>query len=74
MIINAILEMDEKKLQDSVKQHRITTCGYGPMSTAIVASRQLGAKKAELLSYHTSGDIIKDYNAVVGYMAAKITL
>ena len=74
MIIDAILEMDEKKLQDTVKRHRITTCGYGPMSVAIIASRQMGAKKAELLSYHTSGDIIKDYSAVVGYMSAKITL
>ena len=74
MIIDAILEMDEKKLHDTVKRHRITTCGYGPMSVAIIASRQMGAKKAELLSYHTSGDIIKDYSAVVGYMSAKITL
>ena len=73
MIIDAILEMDETKLQDTVRRNRITTCGYGPMSVALITSKQLGAKKAELLSYHTSGDIIKDYNAVVGYMSAKIT-
>jgi AmmeMemoRadiSam system protein B len=73
MIIDAILEMDETKLQDNVRRNRITTCGYGPMSVALVASKQLGALKAILLSYHTSGDIIKEYSAVVGYMSAIIT-
>ncbi len=73
LVIDAILEMDEEKLQRVVREHRITTCGYGPVSAALVASKLAGAGEAELLSYYTSGDIIGDYSAVVGYAALKIT-
>jgi hypothetical protein len=48
-------------------------CGYGPVSAALVASKLLGAIKAEILSYSTSGDITGDASSVVGYAAAKIT-
>jgi AmmeMemoRadiSam system protein B len=73
LVIDAILEMDEEKLQRVVREHRITTCGYGPVSAALVASKLAGASRAELLSYYTSGDIIGDHSAVVGYAALKIT-
>jgi len=73
MVIDAILEMNEEKLQRVVREHRITTCGYGPVSAALVASKLAGAGEAELLSYYTSGDIIGDHSAVVGYAALKIT-
>ncbi len=73
LVIDAILEMDEEKLQRTVREHRITTCGYGPVSASLVASKLAGAGGAELLSYYTSGDIIGDYSAVVGYAALKIT-
>ena len=56
-----------------MRSHRVTMCGYGPVSAAIVASKMLGAEKAELLAYHTSGDVTGDHSAVVGYAAAKIT-
>ena len=72
-VLNAIQEMDEKKLQESVKKHRISTCGYGTISAALVYSKLKGATKAEVLSYYTSGDIIGDNSAVVGYASAKIT-
>ena len=42
-------------------------CGVGPTSAAIVATKMLGAKKAMLLSYKTSGDITGDFSRVVGY-------
>lgn len=73
MIIEAILAMDEARLQRVVHENRLTTCGYGPVSAALVASRLDGAKKAELLTYYTSGDITGDHGGVVGYAAAKIT-
>jgi AmmeMemoRadiSam system protein B len=73
LVLDSILELDEAKLQNQVFLHRITTCGYGPISTAIVASKLLGAKKAELLSYYTSGDIIGQYSGVVGYASVKIS-
>jgi len=72
MVIDSILKLDESLLQKNVLAHRISTCGYGPVSAVLVASKALGAGKAELLSYHTSGDVTGDYSAVVGYAALKI--
>jgi len=73
MVIESILSLDEEALQERVRSNRISMCGYGPVSAVIVASKMLGAKGAELLAYHTSGDVTGDYSAVVGYAAAKIT-
>jgi MEMO1 family protein len=73
LVLDAIEAMDEKRVQETVESHRITMCGYGPVSVAIIASKKLGADRAEILSYHTSGDITGDRGAVVGYASAKIT-
>lgn len=73
LVIEAILEMNEVILQEKVRSNRITTCGYGPISVAIVVSKILGSKNTELLSYYTSGDIIGDYRDVVGYASVKIS-
>lgn len=72
-VIERIVAMDEAALQSWVKGQRVTMCGYGPVSAALVASKMLGATKAEALSYSTSGDISGDLSAVVGYASAKIT-
>ena len=72
-VLDAIKALDEKQLQESVKHHHITTCGYGPVSATMVFSKLHGATKGEVLSYYTSGDITGDNYAVVGYASAKIT-
>jgi MEMO1 family protein len=72
-VLDAILDMDEELLHRSVKQYHITTCGYGPVSATLVYSKLKKATKAEILTYYTSGDIIGDNRAVVGYASAKIT-
>ncbi|MBC7130123.1 AmmeMemoRadiSam system protein B, partial [Candidatus Bathyarchaeota archaeon] len=51
----------------------ITACGYGPIISLIVAAKELGAKKAKLLCYKTSGDVSGDYSSVVGYAAVQFT-
>lgn len=73
LVLSCIEEMNEKKLQQEVQRNNISMCGYGPVSAAIIASKLLGANKAEVLSHHTSGDITGDLGAVVGYAAARIT-
>lgn len=73
LVLEAIEAMDENKLQEVVQKNRISMCGYGPVSATLVASKLLGANKAEVLSHHTSGDITGDMGAVVGYAAARIT-
>lgn len=72
LILDSVKAMDERTLQETVKENRITTCGYGPMSVALIVSKDKGASKAELLQYYTSGDIIRDYRSVVGYASFKI--
>ncbi|MDI6917477.1 MAG: MEMO1 family protein [Thermoplasmatales archaeon] len=63
MAIDAILELDSKKLFEAVKQNNITMCGYGPVISMLEA---VNGKKAALLKYATSGDI-QPMNDVVGY-------
>ncbi len=72
-VIERIVSLEEVALQEWVHSHRVSMCGYGPVSAAIVASKRLGAQKAELLAYHTSGEVTGDLSSVVGYAAAKIT-
>jgi AmmeMemoRadiSam system protein B len=72
-VLEAIRALDERLLQESVQRYHITTCGYGPVSATMVYSKLRNATKAEVLSYYTSGDIVGDNSAVVGYASAKIT-
>jgi AmmeMemoRadiSam system protein B len=67
MAIDAALELDEERYYNTVESYGISTCGYGPVIAALTAAKELGAKKAELLSYGTSGDVLGDRSAVVGY-------
>lgn len=71
--ISAAMEMDEKLYYSTVETHSISTCGYGPVIAAITASKLLGAKKAQLLCYKTSGDITGDLSSVVGYVTISFT-
>ena len=73
LVLDAVEAMDEERVQSVVQSNHITMCGYGPVSATLVASKRLGADRAEILSYHTSGDITGDRGAVVGYASAKIT-
>lgn len=63
MAIDAILELDSKKLFETVKQNHITMCGYGPVIAMLEA---VNGKKAILLKYATSGEVTP-MNDVVGY-------
>ena len=65
--INTILKFNETELFKIVESERISMCGYGPIISAITCSKKLGASKAELLSYKTSGDVTGDHSSVVGY-------
>jgi MEMO1 family protein len=71
--IQAVLEMDEKKFQDTIEEKHVSACGYGPVTAILRASKILGAKRAKLLSYQTSGDTAGDKRSVVGYAAIAFT-
>jgi AmmeMemoRadiSam system protein B len=71
--IEAILELNEEMLYNTVSSLNISMCGYGPVIATITASKLLGAKEAKLLAYTTSGEASGDYRRVVGYAAIKIS-
>jgi AmmeMemoRadiSam system protein B len=65
--IEAILALDADELLKRVDRFNISMCGYGPAVSLISAAKELGATKAELVKYQTSGDTTGDYASVVGY-------
>ena len=65
--IERILALDPAGLWATVRREDISMCGYGPAVAMLAASKQLGAKSAQLVRYATSGDISGDRETVVGY-------
>jgi len=70
--IEEIKKLDAKGFLEYVGNTGATICGKIPIATIIATCKLLGAKKAELLHYYTSGDITKDYSSAVGYGAISI--
>jgi AmmeMemoRadiSam system protein B len=71
--IDAILTLDEKKLIDVVSKHDISMCGFAPAAIMLAAAKELGATRARLVRYQTSGDASGDYSSIVGYAGIIIT-
>ena len=65
--IESILKLEPGELLERVKEFNISMCGYGTAACLIYAAKELGASKAELVKYQTSGDVVGDYSSVVGY-------
>jgi AmmeMemoRadiSam system protein B len=53
-------------------EERASACGRGAIATVLVAARDLGADRVEIVGYATSADTSGDYHRVVGYGAAVI--
>ena len=65
--IDQILALEPRKLFDTVRDEKISMCGFAATVAALIASRELGATRAELVRYATSGDVNGDMREVVGY-------
>jgi len=72
-IIEAVEALDVGGLYRTVEELPVSMCGYGPTAAVMVAARELGASRGELLKYATSGDITGDTLRVVGYASIAIT-
>jgi len=70
--IEQLLALDPRGLYDVVREGHISMCGYGPAVVMLTASRKLGATKAELIRYATSGDVSGDKDMVVGYAGVAV--
>lgn len=65
--IDKILALDPQGLYATVINESISMCGFGPAIAMLTAAKKLGARKAELVQYATSGDVSGDRDMVVGY-------
>lgn len=70
-LIEPILKMDVKEFYQVLHEKRVSACGYGAIASTMIACKNLGATRGELLSYTTSGDVSGDKDSVVGYGAIK---
>ncbi|EGP93047.1 MEMO1 family protein [Nitrosarchaeum koreense] len=66
-LIEPILELDVDRFYDILHKKDISACGYGAIASTMIACKEIGATKGELLKYATSGDISGDKSSVVGY-------
>ncbi len=72
VLLDRVSSYDPEGLSRDLKEGRCEACGAGPLMTAMLAARKLGADKARILSYATSGDVSGDTRQVVGYMSAAL--
>jgi len=66
--LKAVTNMDAKRFYEIVQKQNITACGYAPITALVTYAKGVDAK-ANILSYHNSGDVTGDYSSVVGYAA-----
>jgi AmmeMemoRadiSam system protein B len=67
LAIDAVLSLDPARLEATVDAHGISMCGVAPAMATLAALEVLGGGRAELVRYGTSGDVLGDYEHVVGY-------
>ncbi len=73
LVIEAILALDEDRLNQQVLAAQVSMCGCAPVTVLIRALKSLGARSAKLIKYQTSGDSSGDYSSVVGYAGITIS-
>ncbi len=66
-LIEPILRMDVDKFYNILQENQVSACGYGAIASTIIACKELGATRATLEKYATSGDVAGEKKSVVGY-------
>lgn len=70
--LERILALDPEGLHQTVQEWSISMCGYAPTTTMLFAALALGATRADLVDYRTSGEASGDYDQVVGYAGVMV--
>ena len=63
--------MDVENFYSVLKEKRVSACGFGAIASTMIACKELGATRGELLNYATSGDVMGNKESVVGYGSIK---
>jgi len=72
VVCDRVESFDPEGLSRALESGRCEACGAGPMMTAMLAAKCLGAEGAKVLYYANSGDVVGDKRGVVGYLAAAL--
>ncbi len=70
--IQKILDLDAAGLLKVTEEEDISMCGVVPTAIMLISARQLGAQKAKLIDYRTSGQVTHEYDEVVGYASIAV--
>jgi AmmeMemoRadiSam system protein B len=70
--IEYITKLDSNGFLKYIEKTNATICGKYPIAALIETSICLGAKKADLLRYYTSADVVGKYNNAVEYASILI--
>lgn len=73
LALKPILDLDPAEAYRVVRENGITMCGIMPLTVGLTAAKALGASKAELVAYATSGEASGDYAQVVGYAGVLVS-
>ncbi len=73
LALREVLGLNPEGLLRTCRNEAISMCGVIPVTVMMVAALELGAKKANLIEYATSGDVTGDHEQVVAYAAVTIS-
>jgi len=65
--LEPVLRLDVPAFYETVRGEGISMCGVLPMTVGLTAALELGAARAEIAAYATSGQVNGDTRRVVGY-------
>lgn len=72
LALDRVLAFDPEGLLSVCSSEGITMCGVVPAAIMLTAAASLGATKAELVAYGSSGDVTGDNSQVVGYASVLV--
>lgn len=73
-LIESVKQFDPESLIDKLERGKTEACGGGIVAAVMKAAKRLGGTSTELLAYTNSGEVTGDFEEVVGYLSAIITL
>ena len=72
LALSYVQSIDAQGLLTTVARNNISMCGVLPMTAALIACEALGATRADILEYTSSGAVTGDNSQVVGYAGVVI--
>lgn len=72
VVAGRISKFDHDGLMRDLEMEKTEACGGGPIVSAMIAARLMGADRIEMLHQCDSGDVTGEHDSVVGYLSAAI--